>query len=144
MGIGTADNILTSSNVYIQRFYDLIDKKRYPFKLGFDSCSCAGIINFTNNIDFISTDYCEGARYSCYIDAQMNMMPCSFATDIEEWQVSLNHSSIKEAWNSNAFSTFRSFFTNSCCKCKQKNYCGGGCPLFPDITLCNKAERTTH
>jgi len=74
MGLGTTDNILTSSNVYIQRFYDLIDKNRYPFKLGFDSCSCSGIINFTKNIDFISTDYCESARYSCYIDAQMNMI----------------------------------------------------------------------
>ena len=142
-GQGTAENILISSNAHIRRFFELVDKKRYPFKVGFDSCSCAGILNHTECISFDSIDYCEGARFSCYIDAQMKMMPCSFAADVDEWQVCLNHISIEEAWNSNAFAVFRSHLAGSCSACNLRQYCGGGCPLFPEITLCAKAERTS-
>ena len=142
-GLGTIDNALVLPNPSIQRFFELVDRKRFQFKVGFDSCSCAGIVNYTDNIDLECIDYCEGARFSCYIDAQMNMMPCSFAVGVEEWQICLQCSSIKEAWNSNAFSRFRSFLADSCSECNHRKYCGGGCPLLPDITLCDRKERTT-
>jgi len=142
-GMGTIDNILKSSDERAQRFFELVDNKRHPFKVGFDSCSCAGIVNFTESIDLDSIDYCEGARYSCYIDAQMKMMPCSFAADADEWLVCLNKHSIEEAWNSSVFDKFRSYLAGSCITCNHRQCCGGGCPLFPDITLCARAERRT-
>jgi len=144
VGMGSSDNILTCVNSYTKQFFELIDKKRFTYKIGFDSCSCAGIINYTDNISFNSIDYCEGGRFSCYIDAQMNMMPCSFATDDRRWQVCLNHNSIEEAWNSKFFNDFRSYFTKSCSSCSQRHYCGGGCPLYPEITLCLKEERLQY
>ena len=71
-----------------------------------------GLVTMTENIDFVGTDYCEGARYSCYIDAQLNMMPCSFAaltnTDAgSNWSVSLRNHSIAEVWKSELFVKFR-------------------------------------
>jgi radical SAM protein with 4Fe4S-binding SPASM domain len=140
-GQGSLDNILVSENTNIQRFFELIDRNRHPFKVGFDSCSCAGIVNFTENIDSDSIDYCEGARYSCYIDAQMNMMPCSFAVDDKEWQVSLNRFSIEEAWRSTPFERFRNFLRSSCPRCVDRLLCGGGCPIVNQITLCDRNER---
>jgi len=143
-GLGTVENTLKSTSTHVQRFFELVDRKRFKFKIGFDSCSCAGIINFTSNINFDSVDYCEGARFSCYIDALMNMMPCSFALGDKKWQVSLNHFSIKEAWNSNVFTGFRNLLANACSKCNCRQYCGGGCPLYPEVTLCIRTERTTN
>ena len=143
VGMGLSDNVITSLNPYIQQFFEIIDKKLFPFKIGFDSCSCAGILNFTKNIDFNSIDYCEGGRFSCYIDAQMNMMPCSFAIN-KVWQISLKHYSIEEAWNSSIFNIFRHFFAKSCNFCNYKQYCGGGCPLYPEITLCSEEDRSQY
>jgi len=143
-GMGTLENTLVHSNNHVRHFFELVDKKSFSYKIGFDSCSCAGIINFTDNIDLNSIDYCESTRFSCYIDAQMNMMPCSFALDDKNWQVNLNNYSIEEVWNSDVFDRFRKYLIDSCKSCKYKQFCCGGCSLLPEITLCTKSERTYH
>jgi radical SAM protein with 4Fe4S-binding SPASM domain len=144
VGMGKQDNVLKADDLRVQRFFEMIDSRKFDFKIGFDSCSCAGIINFAPNISRNSIDYCEGARFSCYIDAQMNMMPCSFANDNSKWYVNLNDYTIQEAWNSGPFDKFRNYLRNSCAKCKDKEYCGGGCPIVPEITLCYREEREQH
>jgi radical SAM protein with 4Fe4S-binding SPASM domain len=141
VGMGTQDNVLKADNIKVQQFFELIDSRKFDFKIGFDSCSCAGIINFAPNINRSSIDYCEGARFSCYIDAQMNMMPCSFANDNPERHISLRYSTISEAWNSEPFEKFRNHLRNSCKDCSDREYCGGGCPVVNEITLCVRKER---
>lgn len=144
VGLGSEQNVLRSDDARIKRFFEMVDAKNYNFKIGFDSCSCAGIINHTNGINLDSIDYCEGARYSCYIDAQMNMTPCSFVNDDASWFVSLNDYSIMDAWNSEVFNRFRRFLSDSCRSCTDRVYCGGGCPIVNQITLCDRKERKPY
>lgn len=141
VGLGKEENVLRYSDERIKQFFDLIDNNKCSHKIGFDSCSCSGIINFTNNINRDSLDFCEGGRYSAYIDANMNMMPCSFANQNLKWFVSLYENTIQQAWDSDIFNSFRYSLRNSCNKCKDQQNCGGGCPLVNSITLCNRQER---
>ena len=144
VGLGSQENVLKVGDERVKEFFRLIDDNNVDFKIGFDSCSCSGIINFTEKINRDSMDFCEGARYSAYIDAQMNMMPCSFGNQDSKWLVDLNKYTIKEAWNSGIFEGFRNSLRYSCKKCVDRNSCGGGCPFVNEITLCNRIERNFY
>ena len=95
-----------------------------------------------------SLDTCEGGRYSCYIGADMIMVPCSFEQE-KRYETMLKSEegngevlmSIEEAWNSKPFEMFRDKMRGACPGCDKKELCMGGCPLMPEIVFCNKAER---
>jgi len=141
VGLGSQENVLKVGDKRVKEFFKLIDDNSTDFKIGFDSCSCSGIINFTEKINRDSMDYCEGSRYSAYIDAQMNMIPCSFGNQDSKWFVDLNKFTIKEAWNSEVFERFRNSLKYSCKNCSDRSSCGGGCPIVNEITLCDRKER---
>ena len=141
VGLGIEENMLRADDPRVKEFFELIDKGDYPFSIGFDSCSASGIVNFTKNINLDTLDFCEGARYSAYIDANMNMMPCSFANQDSSWFMNLKDYTIQEVWDSDLFDKFRYSLKNSCSGCKNRECCSGGCPLVNQITLCNRKER---
>lgn len=141
IGLGQESNMLHYDDPEVKEFFELIDNEKFPFKIGFDACSVPGIINFTKNIDSRSTETCEGSRTSAYIDAQMNMMPCSFGNQDKSYYVSLYDHTIKEAWESDVFNKFRNRLCTSCENCKDRINCYGGCPIVPDIVLCHKKAR---
>lgn len=141
VGYGIKENVLKIEDPRVKEFFELIDRGNFHHKVGFDSCTVPGIINFTNNTNLATLDYCEGARFSAYIDANMNMMPCSFANQDSNWFVSLRDHTIEEAWNSDIFDKFRYSLKHSCPNCPKRENCAGGCPLVNQITLCNKEER---
>ena len=133
--------MLTANDPRVKEFFELIDKGNFHHKVGFDSCSAPGIVNFTQQVNLDSLDFCEGARYSAYIDANMNMMPCSFANQDDSWFVNLREFTIQEAWDGKIFERFRYSLRHSCSKCVNRSCCSGGCPLVNQITLCDKKER---
>ena len=141
VGLGQESNMLHYDDPEVKEFFDLIDNNDFPFKIGFDACSVPGIINFTSNIDSRSTETCEGSRTSAYIDAQMNMMPCSFGNQNKSYYVSLYNHTIKEAWESEVFEKFRRRLSTSCMQCKDRVNCYGGCPIIPEVVLCDRKER---
>jgi len=141
IGLGSQENVLKVNDERVKKFFNLIDNNKYDFKIGFDSCSCSGIINFTSKINKDSMDFCEGGRYSAYIDAQMNMMPCSFGNQDSKLFIDLNKFTVQEAWNSIIFEKFRDSLKYSCSKCIDRDSCGGGCPIVNEITLCKRKER---
>lgn len=111
-------------------------------KVGMDSCNVPGAIHFCKSILPESLDTCEGGRYSCYIGADMTMVPCSFDQD-KRYEVSLRETSIIEAWNSEPFEQFRDKMRGACSDCSKKELCMGGCPLMPEIVFCNSNKRIT-
>jgi radical SAM protein with 4Fe4S-binding SPASM domain len=118
----------------INEFFELIKEHSYAYKIGFDSCTVPAIIN---NMDFnpISIEACEAARFSCYIDSDLEMMPCSF--DIEKkYATSIMNSTIQSVWNGKVFEEYREFAKESCPNCKNKKICLGGCHLYDNINLC--------
>lgn len=138
-GLGTIENILSVSDPRVANLFSLIDK-RHPFKVGMDSCNVPGAINFCKNVAPESLDTCEGGRYSCYIGADMIIVPCSFDQK-KRYEVSLCKCSIEQAWNSEQFEMFRNHMRDACPECGQKELCMGGCPLMPEVVFCNKSER---
>lgn len=141
IGLGQKDMMLDYDDPLVKEFFELIDTQQFPFKIGFDACSVPALINFTNNIDSRSTETCEGSRTSAYIDAQMNIMPCSFGNQDKSYYVSLYDNTIKQAWESPIFEKFRNRLFSSCKECKNKVNCHGGCPIIPEIVLCQRKER---
>jgi radical SAM protein with 4Fe4S-binding SPASM domain len=138
IGLGSHKNVLKASDPRVVKFFKLVDEKPQPFKLGFDSCNIPGIVNFTKNINMMSVDSCESGRMSCYISADMKMMPCSFDIQDRKWAIDINTSTVEEAWNSLQFEHFRDTFRKACPDCKKRENCFGGCPITNEITLCIK------
>lgn len=135
VGSGQQSNILRNNDPRVQHFFSLVGKK-YPFKIGFDSCSIPALIQFAPELVNESVDTCEGARWSAYITPNMKILPCSFDNAAQRWAVDLRQHSIQEAWDSPEFESFRNHFRTSCPDCPQRNSCMGGCPIVPEIVLC--------
>ena len=141
IGLGRIENVLNIDDPRVTEFFELVDKGGYDFKIGFDSCTCPGIVNKTSRVDLQSIDFCEGARYSMYIDANMNAMPCSFGNQDSNYFVSLRDHTIEEAWYSDVFHYFRNHLLISCPGCDKRESCAGGCPICRRIVLCNNKEK---
>lgn len=138
-GQGTRDNMLSVDDTRVAEFFEQVEKL-HPFKVGMDSCNVPGAINFCKSVMPESLDTCEGGRYSCYIGADMIMVPCSFDQK-KQYEVSLREKSIIEAWNSEPFERFRNHMRGACPECSKKELCMGGCPLMPEIVFCNSSAR---
>ena len=146
VGQGCEDDMLTVDTPGVEDFFTLVDEGNTPFKIGFDSCTICGVINYTNNVNLDTCDFCEAARYSMYITPDMKALPCSFDQE-ERWAVPLCTSdnpgeyTIKEAWRSEKFENFRSHFLLSCKTCTDRAICMGGCPIIPQMSLCDREEK---
>lgn len=140
-GQGTHQNVLDVGDPKVAQFFCQVDNM-HPFKVGLDSCNVPGAIRFCKHILPQSLDTCEGARFSCYIDSDMTMLPCSFDQK-KQYAFKLRPKTIEEGWNSTIFDVFRDKLRSVCPNCKHHDLCKGGCPLLPEIVFCNNAERTT-
>lgn len=138
-GQGTKANMLKADDPRVAAFFAEVEKRHF-FKVGMDSCNVPGAINFCKTVRPESLDTCEGGRYSCYIGADMNMVPCSFDQE-KRYQVSLREMTIEEAWNSEAFEHFRNRMRGACQDCEKRELCMGGCPLMPEIVFCGSEKR---
>lgn len=138
-GQGSRANVLDVDDPRVAKFFSQVDA-RHPFKVGMDSCNVPGAINFCKRVRAESLDTCEGGRFSCYIGADMIMVPCSFDQD-KRYEVSLREMNIEAAWNSEQFERFRNHMRGACPDCNNRELCMGGCPLMPEIVFCSKNER---
>lgn len=141
VGLGTDANVLNVGDPKLKEFFSLVDNGKFDFKIGFDSCTIPGIINFTSKIDPTSTDTCEGGRFSMYITSDMKALPCSFDNQELRWAYDISNDTIQHAWDSKVFDDFRSHFNNSCVNCKDRLSCLGGCPIRREIVLCDRKEK---
>jgi radical SAM protein with 4Fe4S-binding SPASM domain len=135
VGLGTNGNVLSPHDTRVTTFFRQVDQGKRGFKVGLDSCSVPGVMNFCKNVIPEAIDTCECARFSCYIGPDMIMTPCSFDQE-NRYGVSLRDFSIEEAWNSEAFEQFRTVLKKRCPDCDKRENCMGGCPLCPEIVLC--------
>ena len=138
-GQGSQANVLSVDDPRVAEFFAQLDVS-HPFKVGMDSCNVPGAIRFCKTILPESLDSCEGGRYSCYIGADMTMVPCSFDQE-GKYEVSLREMTIEEAWNSEPFERFRNKMRGACPECDKRDACLGGCPLMPQIVFCDSPHR---
>ena len=137
VGLGTKEDMITKDNKDFLNFLDLVNEREFPYKIGFDSCTVPALINL-DKVDPNCLDTCEGGRWSAYITPDMKLLPCSFDNQEQKWAVDLAQYSIAEAWESSTFNDFRNHFSHSCPDCKHRTSCMGGCPIVPEIVLCDK------
>lgn len=128
-------NLLNNSNK-LEEFFKLISKNNFNFKIGFDSCSISYIVNFLKEISPNSIERCEAARFSAFIDENLNFYPCSFMVEKNNG-INIKKSSILEIWNSSKlFKEFREDKEKEeCANCINIGLCGGGCQLFSEINM---------
>ena len=141
-GQGTQQNVLSVNDPKVAAFFAEVDNM-HPYKIGLDSCNVPGAIRFCKHILPQSLDTCEGARFSCYIDSDMTLLPCSFDQK-RQYAVQLRPMTIEEGWQSAPFERFRARLQKSCPGCPHQDLCKGGCPLLPEIVFCDKPERTVY
>lgn len=142
IGLGSKEKVLDANDERLHKFF-LLTSKKHKFKIGFDSCTVSGILNFTDDILEESFDACEAARWSMYISSDMIAMPCSFGNTEPKLRYNLKNSTISDAWKSSIFEDFRLNFIKSCSSCPKKRLCLGGCPIAPEINLCNREYKQT-
>lgn len=142
VGLGTKANVLSFDDPRVGAFFAELDRP-HPFKVGMDSCTVPGAVNRCKSVMAASLDTCEGARWSAYISPDMKMMPCSFDNQAGRWAVDLRTHTMREAWRSEAFENFRARLRAACPGCEKRALCMGGCPIVPEIVLCERKEKTT-
>jgi radical SAM protein with 4Fe4S-binding SPASM domain len=141
VGCVKSNNVLQYNDPKVAEFFNLIDKTKFDYKIGLDACSIPAVMNFCSNISRESATACDGASYSAYITPNMKMLPCSFDNQDLNYAVDLNQYTLQEAWNSEQFERFRNYHRNSCNGCVDKQHCYNGCPIRPEINLCQRKER---
>lgn len=134
----SVDFLLNKSNK-LELFFKLVNQK-FPFKIGFDSCSVSGIVQ-NMKVNPVYYESCEAARFSAFISEDLKMYPCSFMINTEMYG-DLQENSIKDIWQRDkSFVEFRNRIkNNNCTNCKFRNLCNGGCMFMPEINLCNMNE----
>lgn len=142
VGLGSEENVLRSNDPRVAEFFKVVDTQKFNFKIGFDSCSIPAVLNLTSNIDHDSIDTCEGGRWSMYITSDMKALPCSFDNQDLRWAYDISNDSIQNAWNSPQFEDFRNHFRTACPECSQRCSCMGGCPIRPQIVICDSECKT--
>ena len=133
-GLGTQENVLSPADPRVAKIFGEISTGKHPHKVGMDSCCVPGLINFGSGVIYEALDTCERARYSCYISADMKLLPCSFDQN-GKYAVSLRNHTIADAWNSEEFEAFRKPLRNRCPDCIERANCMGGCPLIINANI---------
>jgi|Deesub1362A_J573_1020465.scaffolds.fasta_scaffold01018_8 radical SAM protein with 4Fe4S-binding SPASM domain len=133
LGRASNSNCLVLNDA-LKTFVKLIDKQNVATRIGFDACFVPLLLHFTNtNVDFI--DSCECGFFSIYIDENLNVKPCSFATD-DKYTFNLRTISFKDIWEIK-YSGYRNSIINQCRRrCKNKDHCRGRCPYYDEINYC--------
>jgi len=143
VGLGKEDNVLSVHDPRVATFFSFFDDKEIADKAGFDSCSVPALINFTSKINPMCIEACEAGRFSAYVSPDYKLYPCSFEKD-NIFGISLDPSGIEAAWNSDAFESFRLRQSGKCAGCPSYTSCYAGCPVVPQITICDNFYHTTQ
>lgn len=117
VGLAKIDNVLTSLDDRYIELLSLVESKKFPYKIGFDSCQSPALQRYTKRIAQESIEFCEATRFSMYIDCMLQAYPCSFGIYNNEFSVDLHRYSLKEAWDSKQFELFRKNQSTHCEGC---------------------------
>jgi len=139
IGDGKLDEVLIYENPKVRQFFALFDNSDIANKSGFDSCGVPALLSFTKKLHPDCIEACEAGRFSAYISANNQLIPCSFEKD-KKYAISLNQMSIEDAWNSVEFNDFRSKHKLMCGGCMKSKICSA-CPIVPTISICDYLNR---
>lgn len=118
VGLGRKEKVL-NDETKIKTLFDCI-KNYKKSKIGFDSCFSIYVNKYISDvIDKASIIPCEAGRFSCYIDSNLKMYPCSFIKNCN-FSVDLKKRSIYEGWFSKEFELFAKLNCKNIFECPLK------------------------
>lgn len=135
VGLGVRGKLLSMNNPSFPYFFKIIEAKKFPFEIGFDTCFFPILRNFLKGISSFSIGTCDSARFSMYIDSNLDAYPCSFDCSTKYYRDEIRTKTIQQVWNGKTFENFKKSFKVSCKECTYFNICNGGCNLI-DLKLC--------
>lgn len=126
VGLASEDYVIRPDNEKLKKFFDILNKRKFKFKIGFDTCFSPLVSENIKGYSKDTMEFCEASRFSCYISPTMQMSPCSFIQN-EIYAIDLKQQSIQKGWLSDKFSIFRNYKNISCENCELHSICDGGC-----------------
>lgn len=144
VGRFSSPNLLLKNSDRVDEFFKLATNIRHPFKIGFDTCTVTGLAKY-GNVAPVSYEGCDAGRFSMFISEDMEMHPCSFMTK-DFKGTPIVDDNMHEFWlKGQAFKNIRhTLGTSGCSDCKTKDLCLGGCPIWPEINLCDDVRSRNH
>jgi radical SAM protein with 4Fe4S-binding SPASM domain len=138
-GRATSEDILQPCEM-LDEFFELATSDP-PVGVGFDSCSVPMVLSNTK-VPPILMETCESTRFSLYIDAYGNVLPCSFSKGKwEEFNIFECEDFYKDVWMNPLIVKFRErqlAMVERCSECPHWGDCLGGCRVFPEIVKCKR------
>ena len=134
---------LAKLNPNIGKLFQLATIVEHPFKIGFDDCSTTGVLTH-GSADSRSVEACDSGRFSMFVSEKMEAYPCSFMSELCNGHP-VNDNNLRDIWqNGELFVKMRqSLAPSRCGNCSLGNQCMSGCPLFPEINICQSNQETT-
>lgn len=134
VGNAKEEKIININDKKFKKFMEILNSKKFNFKIGFDTCFSPIIISSLKDVNAKTIDFCEAAKFSCYISPNMIMYPCSFIQK-KEYGVDLKMTTIQNAWCSTKFKEFKNNnkynFIGSCpCGLNSKACCKNNCVIY--------------
>lgn len=124
-GIGRADPKNTPSPQQTQRFILKAFERQVP--VAFDACFVPHLAEAEEKTElelpWHLLDYCDGARFTIYVDEHLNTKPCSFCSG-DLYQESLRTSTFSDIWYGEKFELFRSHLMEFPKYCPALSRCG--------------------
>lgn len=130
--------LLLNRSSRLEEFFQLATGPDVPIRVGFDTCTITGLARL-GNADKISLEGCDAGRFSLFVSERMEVYPCSFMVETGQPGVPLRGTSLLEIWQSHPiFCGFRAAHQKGgCADCVTRGECLSGCPLFPEMNLCD-------
>ena len=135
VGLGVRSKTISPDDERLPSFFELVSKY-HPFQIGFDTCFTPALLRLAKGVSTVSIDACEAATFSMYIDSLMNCYPCSFGIWELQSPESLHQKTLRDVWNGEQFTQYRSKMKEKCSSCSMTSLCRLGCRLDLDIDLC--------
>jgi radical SAM protein with 4Fe4S-binding SPASM domain len=122
----------------LEEFFKLATSSNVPIRVGFDTCTITGLARM-GNAHKVSLEGCDAGRFSLFVSERMEVYPCSFMVETGQPGIPLRGTTLLEIWQKHTlFRGFRDAHQRGgCADCVTRGECLSGCPLFPEMNLCD-------
>jgi radical SAM protein with 4Fe4S-binding SPASM domain len=130
-------DLLLNRSDRLEEFFRLATSSDVPIRVGFDTCTITGLARL-GNAHKVSLEGCDAGRFSLFVSERMEVYPCSFMVETGQPGIPLRETTLLEIWQKHPlFRGFRDAHQKGgCANCVTRGECLSGCPLFPEMNLC--------
>ena len=131
--------LLANRSPRLSEFFSIATSATHPWRVGFDTCTITGLARL-GNAHRVSLEGCDAGRFSLFVSEELKVYPCSFMVEAGYEGVPLRGTTLGEIWRHHpSFNLIRAQHQEGgCTSCRTPEHCLSGCPLFPEMNLCEE------